>query len=147
MISEVMCLPYAHFISLYLPQPTLTRNLTAWGSYLCRSLTNTENNMDSKNEIHGNEKNCVANYSPAGQMGQMGQRFSETLCVPRVRGTRKIFKIYCPICPICPICSDVMNKINVSNNNIFCNVQVKKSGFLNLILNKLCTFAPSKHKH
>ena len=74
--------------------------------------------------MDGNEKDCVANYSPAGQMGQMGQRFPETLCVPRVRGTRKIFIIYCPICPICPICSDVMNKINVSNNNIFCNVQV-----------------------
>ena len=43
-----------------------------------------------------------ANYSPAGQMGQMGQRFSETLRVPRVRGTHIIFKNYCPICPICP---------------------------------------------
>ena len=52
--------------------------------------------------MDGNEKDCVANYSPAGQMGQMGQRFSETLRVPRVRGTHIIFKNYCPICPICP---------------------------------------------
>ena len=85
MISEVMNLPYAHFISLYLPQPTLTRNQTPWGSYLCRCLTNTENNMDTKNEI---------------QMIHIIQMFSKTPRVPcaHIRGTRDIYKKQVYIC-------------------------------------------------
>ena len=93
MFSKTLRVPCAHIRG--------TRGILKKQVYICITAERAflRNEYDS---VDGNEKDCVANYSPAGQMGQMGQRFSLTPRVPRARGTRRIFKNYCLICPICP---------------------------------------------